>query len=81
MVGFAAGEIPKIPLNLPLLKRSAVVGVDWGGEIRANPSINDELMTTHMAWIEQGRMVPAPVQSEPMGDYQQALTDQLAAAS
>lgn len=78
VVGFAAGEIPKIPLNLPLLKRSAIVGVDWGGKMRANPSINDELMTTLMAWIEQGRMVPAPVQSRPMGDYQQALTDQLA---
>ena len=34
VVGFAAGEIPKIPLNLALLKRSAIVGVDWGGNAR-----------------------------------------------
>ena len=46
VVGFAAGEIPKIPLNLALLKRSAIVGVDWGGEMRANPAINQTLMTT-----------------------------------
>ena len=78
VVGFAAGEIPKIPLNLPLLKRSAIVGVDWGGEMRANPAINDELMSTLMQWIEAGKMSPAAVQSRPMNDYQQALTDQLA---
>ena len=78
VVGFAAGEIPKIPLNLPLLKRSAIVGVDWGGEMRANPAINDELMSTLMQWIEAGKISPAAVQSRPMNDYQQALTDQLA---
>ena len=35
VVGFAGGEIPKIPLNLPLLKRSSIIGVDWGGHVRA----------------------------------------------
>jgi NADPH:quinone reductase-like Zn-dependent oxidoreductase len=54
------------------------VGVDWGGEMRANPSINDELMSTLMQWIQDGKMIPAAVQSRPMDDYQQALTDQLA---
>lgn len=78
VVGFAAGNIPKIPLNLPLLKRSAIVGVDWGGEMRANPTVNGELMSTLMQWIEEGKMIPAAVQSRPMDDYQQALTDQLA---
>lgn len=77
VVGFAAGEIPKIPLNLALLKRSAIVGVDWGGEMRANPAINHALMTTLMQWIGDGKLHPAPVQSRPMGDYQQGLIDQL----
>lgn len=78
VVGFAAGEIPKIPLNLALLKRSAIVGVDWGGEMRANPAINQTLMTTLMQWVSDGTLKPAPVQSRPMSDYQQSLTDQLA---
>ena len=78
VVGFAAGEIPKIPLNLPLLKRSAIVGVDWGGEMRANPAINQTLTTTLMQWVSDGTLKPAPVQSRPMSDYQQALIDQLA---
>lgn len=77
VVGFAAGEIPKIPLNLALLKRSAIVGVDWGGEMRANPAINHALMTTLMQWIGDGKLHPAPVQSRPMSDYQQGLIDQL----
>ncbi len=77
VVGFAAGEIPKIPLNLALLKRSAIVGVDWGGEMRANPKINQALMTTLMQWITDGKLHPAPVQSRPMGQYQQGLIDQL----
>ena len=64
-MGFAAGEIPKIPLNLPLLKRSAIVGVDWGGEMRANPAINDELMSTLMQWIEAGKMSPLRYKVDP----------------
>lgn len=78
VVGFAGGEIPKIPLNLPLLKRASIVGVDWGGEFRANPNINQELMDTLMGWIAEGKLVPADVVCRQMSDYQQGLMDQLA---
>ena len=78
VVGFASGEIPKIPLNLPLLKRSSIVGVDWGGEFRANPRINLELMDTLMGWASDCTLVPAEVVCRPMTDYQEALKDQLA---
>jgi|TARA_B110000971_G_scaffold137204_1_gene140278 NADPH2:quinone reductase len=78
VVGFAGGEIPKIPLNLPLLKRSSIVGVDWGGEFRANPRINQELMETLMGWTADGTLVPAEVVCRQMVDYQNALKDQLA---
>jgi NADPH2:quinone reductase len=78
VVGFASGEIPRIPLNLPLLKRSSIVGVDWGGEYRANPSINDELMDTLMQWVGAGSLKPAAVVGRSMIDYKSALKDQLA---
>jgi NADPH2:quinone reductase len=78
VVGFAGGEIPKIPLNLPLLKRSSIVGVDWGGEFRANPNINEELMDTLMRWAADGALAPAEVVCRRMSDYQNALKDQLA---
>jgi NADPH2:quinone reductase len=78
VVGFAAGTIPKLPLNLALLKRSAIVGVDWGGESRANPEVNGELMATLMDWIASGKLTPAPVSARPMEAFKEALTDQLA---
>ena len=78
VVGFAAGDIPAIPLNLALLKRSSIVGVDWGGEYRENPAINQELMSTIFEWITSGRLIPAEPVVRPMADVRQALTDQLA---
>ncbi len=77
VVGFASGTIPKLALNLALLKRSAVVGVDWGGESRANPDINKELMTTLMKWVDSGQLKPAPVATRPISEVREALTDQL----
>ena len=40
VVGFAAGDIPKIPLNLPLLKGSQIVGVFWGRFAMSFPKEN-----------------------------------------
>lgn len=78
VVGFASGTIPKLPFNLPLLKRSALIGVDWGGEYRANPAINHSLMTTLMSWIDQGKLKPAQVVARPMSEFREGLTAQLA---
>ena len=66
VIGFAAGDIPRIPLNLPLLKRSSIVGVDWGGYIRANPADNIPLMKTLTAWASEGRIHPEPAASYPL---------------
>ena len=81
VVGFASGTIPKIALNLALLKRCAIVGVDWGGEARQNPQINAPLLATLVDWIESGKLVPAPVTERPAGDFVRAFEDQLAGAT
>jgi NADPH2:quinone reductase len=78
VVGFASGTIPKIPLNLALLKRCSIIGVDWGGDSRANPELNQPLMQTLFDWFEQGRLVPANVVERKLVDCREALTDQLA---
>lgn len=78
VVGFASGEIPKFPANLVLLKRCSVLGVDWGGEMRANPAINDELLEQLMRALTDGRLTPAAVVTRPMADIHEALNDQLA---
>jgi NADPH2:quinone reductase len=44
VVGFAAAEIPKIPLNLPLLKGCSIVGVFWGRLVEEDPSARNRIM-------------------------------------
>lgn len=68
VVGFANGEIPKLPLNLALLKRASLVGVDWGGEIRANPRANGPLLTKLTQWVVEGKIHPEPAASFPLAE-------------
>ncbi|MFD2585919.1 NADPH:quinone oxidoreductase family protein [Croceitalea marina] len=58
VVGFAAGDIPKIPLNLPLLKGVAIVGVFWGGFAMRSPKENSQNTMTLMQWYAEGRLRP-----------------------
>jgi NADPH2:quinone reductase len=58
VVGFAAGDIPKIPLNLPLLKGSSIVGVFWGEFTRREPQAFAARMRQLGEWFEQGKLKP-----------------------
>ena len=58
VVGFAAGDIPKIPLNLPLLKGASVVGVFWGAFTMRNPKENMQNTMTLMQWHVEGKLKP-----------------------
>lgn len=58
VVGFAAGDIPKIPLNLPLLKEAAIVGVFWGAFAMKNPQANMQNSMTLMQWHAEGKLKP-----------------------
>jgi len=58
VVGFAAGEIPRAPLNLPLLKGYSIVGVHWGGFVRRDPAANAANMKLLMDWMAGGRLLP-----------------------
>ncbi|MEM7744973.1 MAG: NADPH:quinone oxidoreductase family protein [Pseudomonadota bacterium] len=58
VIGFAAGEIPKIPLNLALLKQAALVGVFWGEYTRREPESYHHDMKTIMDWVIEGRLKP-----------------------
>jgi NADPH2:quinone reductase len=63
VVGFAGGSIASIPLNLTLLKRCSIVGVNWGGYITANPNEAVPVMQQLMDWIEAGQLRPIAGQS------------------
>ena len=58
VVGFAGGEIPRLPLNLPLLKGASVVGVFWGEFARRDPQANARNMGQLAAWVADGTVRP-----------------------
>jgi len=64
-------------LNLALLKRASLVGVDWGGEIRANPKANMPLMHKLTEWVVEGKIHPEPTASFPLEKAGDVLQDLL----
>jgi NADPH2:quinone reductase len=58
VVGFAAGDIPKISLNLALLKGSSIVGSSLGGWMRREPERFDESTRQLLRWYAEGRLKP-----------------------
>src|SRR6267378_4178506 len=58
VVGFAAGEIPKLPLNLALLKGASVVGVFWGDFARREPKAFGSRRAKLGLWFREGKLRP-----------------------
>jgi len=58
VVGFAAGKIPKLPLNLPLLKSASAVGVFWGAFVEHFPDHNRANLAHLAEWAEKGLIRP-----------------------
>jgi NADPH:quinone reductase len=56
VVGFAAGEIPKIPLNLVLLKGCDVVGVFWGSFVERDPQGHRANTKQLLDWCAQNKL-------------------------
>lgn len=59
VIGFASGEIPKIPLNLVLLKGCQIVGVFWGSFAMRESAKNRAHADQLFAWVAEGRLRPA----------------------
>jgi NADPH2:quinone reductase len=73
VVGFAAGEIPKLPLNLALLKGAAVVGVFWGDFARREPKRFAESIQQLARWYADGKLKPHVSQTLPLENAAEAL--------
>ncbi len=58
VIGFAAGDIPRIPLNLPLLKACSIVGVFWGSFMERDPKHGRENIHELITWITEGKLKP-----------------------
>jgi len=73
VVGFAAGDIPKLPLNLPLLKGASVVGVFWGDFARREPKAFAASMQQLGRWYAEGRLKPHVSQTLPLARAADAI--------
>jgi NADPH:quinone reductase len=72
VVGFPAG-IPKLPLNLPLLKSCQVVGVFWGEFTRRFPDIHSANVAALMKLYEDGKIKPAVTERYPLSRGGEAI--------
>ncbi|MFZ1923214.1 MAG: NADPH:quinone oxidoreductase family protein [Xanthobacteraceae bacterium] len=73
VIGFAAGEIPKLPLNLVLLKSCDIRGVLWGSWVKREPQAQRALMTDIMQWCAQGKLKPHVHATYPLAEIAAAL--------
>ena len=74
VVGFAAGEIPKIPLNLTLLKGCSIVGVFWGDFLRREPNAFAESVAQLGGWYAAGKLKPHISARYPLSRAADAIT-------
>ncbi|MDM0048273.1 NADPH:quinone oxidoreductase family protein [Variovorax sp. J22R115] len=72
VVGFAAGPIPSLPLNLMLLKGASLVGVFWGDFAKREPKANAQMMAELAQWYGQGRIKPVIDRAVPMAELKAA---------
>ncbi|RJG25384.1 NADPH:quinone oxidoreductase family protein [Massilia cavernae] len=78
VVGFANGEIPKLPLNLMLLKGASLVGVFWGEFAKRELKANMAAMRQLMGWMAEGKVRPHISACYKLVDTAQALNDMAA---
>ncbi len=72
VIGFTAGEIPAIRINLPLVKGTSIVGVFWGEFARREPQANAAMLQELVGWYMQGKLKPAIDATLPMSELKAA---------
>ena len=75
VIGFAAGPIPRIPLNLVLLKGAQIVGVFWGSFTARDPEGHRANVAELMRWYTEGKLKPRISARYPFTRVAEALGD------
>jgi NADPH2:quinone reductase len=73
VIGFAAGDIPRIPINLALLKGAAIVGVYFGAFAAREPQVQRQNVKELWELIESGRLKPVIGEVHDLADYARAF--------
>ena len=58
VVGFASGDIPKIPANLLLVKNCSLTGLYWGAHAKHRPEVFGESITRVVGLWREGEISP-----------------------
>jgi NADPH2:quinone reductase len=75
VIGFAGGDIPRLPVNQVLLNNRTLVGVDWGAWTMRDPSGNQALLAELMGLAGSGALHPVEPHEYSLDDVVGALTD------
>lgn len=78
VIGFAAGDIPKIPLNIVMLKGCDLQGVFWGEALVRDPAGHKRNMAELLKWVQEGKLKPHVHAVYPLEEIAVAL-DEIAA--
>jgi NADPH2:quinone reductase len=73
VIGFAAGEVPRIALNLPLLMERDIVGIHWGAWVPRAPEEFALAMQELGAWFREGRIRPYVSRTYPLSQVSEAM--------
>ena len=76
VIGFASGDIPKLPANQVLLRNRRVTGVEWGGWVAKHPDRNQVLIDEVIAMIADGSLHPVEPTAYRFDEAARALADQ-----
>ncbi len=74
IVGFANGEIPQIPMNLPLLKGCSIMGVFWGQFSKLEPKTSFQNIRQLVQWIHEGKIKQHVSKRYTLDESPEALT-------
>jgi NADPH2:quinone reductase len=77
IVGFAAGEIPRLPANQILLGNRRVTGVNWGGWTMTHAQENQQMLHDILDAVARGELHPVEPRQYPLDAVAEALDDQL----
>ena len=75
VIGFASGEIPKVPLNLPLLMERSIIGVYWGEWSKRTPAEFASAVRELGEWFMQGKLKPHVSSQYPLARAAEAMNE------
>jgi NADPH2:quinone reductase len=74
VLGFASGEIPRIPLNLVLLKGCQIIGVFWTSFVEREPETHRANTAQILQWCQEGKIAPHIHDTFPLAETAKALS-------